>query len=180
VTAKNRLAGFLALLLIAGTGYLWLFPSSLHRAPDITLKTIDGEVIDLAALRGQPVLVSFWATTCAVCIMELPQLIALYHELAPKGLQIVAVAMAYDPPNRVVAMRKVRRIPYPVALDIDASVARAFGDIRVTPTTFLIAPDGRVVTHTTGEMDLAKTRQKILTMLGQKRNRELIDGNDSA
>lgn len=178
--AKNRLAGFLALLLIAGMGYLWLFPSSLQNAPDIALKTLDGEVIDLAALRGRPVLVSFWATTCAGCIKELPQLIALYHELAPKGLQIVAVAMAYDPPNRVVAMRKARRIPYPVALDIDASIARAFGDIRVTPTTFLIAPDGSVVTHNTGEMDIAKTRQKILNMLGRNRNRELMDENGSA
>ena len=178
--AKDRLAGFLALLLVAGTGYLWLSPSSLQRAPDIALKTLDGEVIDLAALRGQPVLVSFWATTCVGCIKELPHLIALHHELAPKGLQIVAVAMAHDPPNRVVAMRESHRIPYPIALDLDASIARAFGDISVTPTTFLIAPDGRVVTHHTGEMDIGKTRQQILNVLGQTGNRERIDGNGRA
>jgi thiol-disulfide isomerase/thioredoxin len=110
--------------------------------------------------------VSFWATTCAACIEELPHLIALYQELAPKGLQIVAVAMAYDPPDRVVAMRETQGIPYPIALDIDARIARAFGDISVTPTTFLIAPDGRVMTHTSGQMDIGATREQILEVLG--------------
>ena len=164
--ARDWLIGFLGLLLIAGTLYLGLSPSSVPRAPDISLKTLDGEGIDLAALRGHPVLVSFWATTCAACIEELPHLIALYQELAPKGLKIVAVAMAYDPPNRVVAMRETQGIPYPIALDIDARIARAFGDTSVTPTTFLIAPDGRIMTQTTGQMDIGATRQQILEVLG--------------
>ena len=164
--AKNRLAVLLALVLIAAMAYLWLFTTSPQRVPDVAVRTLDGEVIDLVGLRGQPLLVSFWATTCAACVRELPQLIALYHELAPKGLQVIAVAMADDPPNRVIAMRDARRIPYPIALDLDASIAMAFGGISMTPTTFLIAPDGRVITHNSGRMDVDKMRRQILNLLG--------------
>lgn len=164
--AEKRLAGLLALALIAAIACLWLFTARPQTAPDIAVKTLDGEVIDLGALRGRPLLVSFWATTCAACVKELPELIALYHELAPKGLQVIAVAMPDDPPNRVIAMRDARRIPYPIALDLDAGVAMAFGGVSMTPTTFLIAPDGRVITHNTGRMDVEKMRRRILNLLG--------------
>jgi alkyl hydroperoxide reductase subunit AhpC len=62
-------------------------------------------------------------------------------------------------------MSKSRDIPYHVALDIQAEAARAFGDVRLTPTSFLIAPDGRIVYQKTGEMDIARVRQDILEML---------------
>ena len=160
------LISLFAATLLGLLAYYWLAPDGLKTRPDIGLMTIDGEELRLASLQGRPVLVTFWATTCNSCIREMPHLIELYDELAPLGLEIIGIAMDYDPPNRVVAMRKARNIPYPIALDLNADAARAFGNVRLTPTSFLIAPDGRIVYRKTGSMDMSRLRVDIRGMLG--------------
>jgi peroxiredoxin len=167
---KGVLSGLLALLLVAAAAILWFRPGSIESAPDITLATVDGGRLALTSLQGRPLLVTFWATTCRSCIKEIPQLIDLYRELSPRGLEVVAIAMPYDPPSRVLAMRQARAIPYIVALDIDAAAARAFGDVRLTPTSFLIAPDGRVVYRQIGPLDMNRLRQDILAMPVESHN----------
>lgn len=162
---KQSLIALCAIALLATLGYLWLASAGLRHSPDISLVTIKGEQLQLAGYRGRPLLVTFWATTCPGCIRELPHLIELYEELHPQGLEIIGIAMDYDPPNQVLAMSKARAIPYPIALDLQADAAHAFGDVRLTPTSFLIAPDGRIVYRKTGEMDMAKIRRDILAML---------------
>ena len=92
-------------------------------------------------------------------------MIELYHELAPHGLEIIAVAMAYDPPNQVMEMRQRKQIPYPIALDIQGKVARAFGDVRLTPTTFLIDSQGQVAIQKTGMLNMARMRHRLQSML---------------
>jgi peroxiredoxin len=164
-TWKTLITLFMAALL--GTlAWLWLAPSGPTTRPDISLMTIKGEEIQLASLQGKPLLVTFWATTCPGCIREIPHLIELYDELAPQGLEIIGIAMDYDPPNRVLAMSKARNIPYPIALDIHADAARAFGNVRLTPTSFLMAPDGRVVYQKIGTLNMVRLREDILGMLG--------------
>jgi len=165
--AKSLSGLFIAALLGVCT-YLWLAPGGPRNVPDITLLTIDGEQLPLVELRGKPLLVTFWSTTCSSCISEMPHLIALYEDLASLGLEIVAIAMNYDRPSQVLAMRKARRIPYPVALDINADAARAFGNIRGTPTSFLIDPDGRVVYRKTGALNMDRLRRDIHAMLEQR------------
>lgn len=163
---KDILLGLFALALVGALAYVWLSPEGLKRAPDIALRTIDGNEVNLAELRGKPVLVTFWATSCPGCVKEIPHLIELHQEFGPRGLQLVAVAMSYDPPDHVLAMRDARQIPYPIALDIKGEAARAFGDVRLTPTSFLIAPDGRIVRQKIGEMEMADVRAQIRAMLG--------------
>jgi len=153
------------LVLLGMLGWLWLASAGVKNSPDITLMSIDGEPLALSAYRGQPVLVTFWATSCTVCLREMPQLIELYRELAPQGLEIIGIAMDYDPPNQVLAVRNARKIPYPVALDIHAQAAHAFGNVRFTPTTFLIAPDGRIVFRKVGNINMQKLRADILGAL---------------
>jgi len=165
MSAKETLITLCALTLLATLVYLWLAPAGMKHSPDITLTTIKGEKLQLASYQGRPVLVTFWATTCPGCIKEMPHLIELYEELHPRGLEMISITMDYDPPNQVLAMSKARDIPYHVALDIQAQAARAFGDVRLTPTSFLIAPDGLIVYQKTGEMDIARVRQDILEML---------------
>ena len=160
--------GAVVITLLVVLGYRWLAPTGLRHSPDISLVTIEGEQLVLAAYRGRPLLVTFWATTCPGCIKELPHLIALYDDLHPQGLEIIGIAMDYDPPNLVIAMTKQRAIPYPIALDIHADAARAFGHVRVTPTSFLIAPDGRIVRKMTGALDMEWIRTKILEMLAAR------------
>ena len=180
MTKKEGLAGVFALLLIISIGWLWLTPAGLSKAPDIIFKIIDGRQINLQDLRGQPVLVTFWATTCSGCIKEMPHLISLYNELSGDGLEIIGVAMAYDPPNQVLEMTKRRLIPYPIALDIDGNAAKAFGNVMLTPTSFLIAPDGKILQYKIGEMNMEKLRQQITTLLPQQlkvTNKKLKDNN---
>ena len=174
---KDILIALFALTLLVGMGYLWLAPAGLSEAPDITVQTIKGEKITLSQLRGKPVLVNFWATTCPGCIKEMPHLIELYRELAPEGFEIIGIAMSYDPPNQVIALADRQKIPYPVALDLTGEAARAFGDVRLTPSNFLIAPDGRVVHQKIGEMDMQKVRAMILDMLAQSGKPQTVSSN---
>lgn len=159
------IAGATGLLLVMAAALVWLVPDGPDRVPDITVFTVDGKQLALTSLQGKPVLVTFWATTCRSCVGEIPDLTDLYRELSPQGLEIVAIAMHYDPPNQVLAMRKARSIPYTVALDIHADAARAFGNVRLTPTAFLIAPDGRIVYRKTGELPFKRLRQDIIAIL---------------
>ena len=163
---RTLLISLCAITLVAVSGYLWQKSGELAEAPDITVVTTTGERIPLAGLRGKPLLVTFWATTCPSCMEEMPHLIDLYHELSPRGLKVIGIAMFYDTPNRILAVQKSHGIPYTIALDIDARAARAFGDVELTPTTFLIDPDGRVVYQKTGSMDMDRVRNGILAMLG--------------
>ena len=164
--AKDIFFGLFAIALVGALAYLWLSPQGLKQAPSLSVRTLEGTQIDLATLRGKPVLVTFWATSCPGCVKEIPHLIELHNEYGPQGLQMLAIAMDYDPPNHVIAMRDARKLPYPIVLDIDGSAARAFGDVQLTPTSFLIAPDGRIVRHKIGELDMAEVRAQLHTLLG--------------
>lgn len=155
----------LFILFTASVSWLWFSSWGGSRAPDIKLTITDGSTIELHQLRGKPVLVTFWATSCRGCVREMPHLIALYDELSNDGLEIIGVAMPYDPPNRVVKMISERAIPYPIAIDIEGNALLAFGDIIATPTSFLIAPDGTIAKHTTGEMNIDELRNTIISML---------------
>lgn len=158
------LASF-ALALLGLLAYFWLSPSGLATAPDIRVTTLDESPVSLDKFRGKPLLVTFWATTCPGCVAEIPHLVRLHNELHDRGLNILAVAMAYDPPEQVRFMARQRGIPYTIALDTDGTVARAFGDVKLTPTTFLIDPKGRIVQQKLGEFDVEKIHQRIVEML---------------
>lgn len=135
------------------------------QAPDVTFTTIDGKRIPLRSLRGRVVLVNFWATTCALCLKEIPMLAGLHAAMRDQGLSIIGVAMPYDRPDRVLELVRRRDIPYPVALDIDGSVTAAFKDVRGTPTTFLVAPDGRLVSRRLGPLHEALLRRNVADLL---------------
>ncbi|MDD5271848.1 MAG: TlpA disulfide reductase family protein [Methylovulum sp.] len=162
-TARKWLGAGLAIGLIALL--VMLAPRPLAVAPDLKLTTITGLPLDLKALRGKPVIVTFWATDCSGCIKEIPHLRALYEDYHPRGLELIAIAMYYDPPSHVVAMSAAQQLPYQVVLDLHADYARAFGQVALTPTTFLIAPDGRIVLQYTGLSDNQALHKAIDTLL---------------
>ena len=167
---KTVLLGMTMLVLAGTLAWFVLAPRGVQNRPDISLHAVDGRVLKLSEYRDRPLLVTFWATTCRSCMEEMPQLVRLYRKLAPRGLGMIAIAMSYDPPDRVLAVRNERRLPYPVALDIHADAAHAFGDVELTPTTFLFAPDGRLVYSKTGVLDMDRLQQDILGLLGQAEN----------
>ncbi|MDG4550679.1 MAG: TlpA disulfide reductase family protein [Candidatus Contendobacter sp.] len=162
---KEAVIAGIALTVILAVVAVWFMPAGLRQAPPLVGQTLDGRTLTLEQLRGKPVLVTFWATTCPSCIEEMPHLIDLYRELNPKGLEIIGVAMAYDPPEQVRTLARQRQIPYPVVLDTQARIAREFDNVRLTPTTVLISPEGRIVHYRLGLLDLPKLRETIREML---------------
>jgi thiol-disulfide isomerase/thioredoxin len=153
---------------LLGTAYVWLSPAGLQPAPVVGMDILTtGQRIELAKLRGRPVLVVFWATSCPGCIKEMPHLIELYKELNPKGLEIVGIAMNYDRPDQVLEMQKSKQIPYPIVWDGKSELSTAFGKVQLTPTSFLINPDGQIVSQTIGELDMSLLHARVLTMLRQ-------------
>jgi peroxiredoxin len=161
---KHLVIGLCVLVLASVAGILSLAPDATARAPDLTVNSLQGEAVRVGQLRGGPLLVSFWASTCRTCIREIPHLVELHEEFSPRGLEILAIAMAYDPPNRVVELSRMMKLPYTVALDLDGEAARAFGDVEQTPTAFLIGADGRIVYRGTGSMDTERIRALLADM----------------
>jgi peroxiredoxin len=161
-------AGFILLVFVA-VAYVWFSPSGAQPAPKIVMTQLNGgEKIDLSALRGHPVLVTFWATSCPGCIAEMPHLIKLYQELAPKGFEMIGVAMNYDKPDNVLEMQKAKNIPYPIVWDGIGNISKAFGSVTLTPTHFLIDPQGEIVQHKIGDIDIKLLRARVLTMLSKQ------------
>jgi peroxiredoxin len=136
-------------------------------APDIAYTLLDGQSQRLDALRGKVVLVNFWATSCTTCVAEMPQLVAMQSRLDTRGLRTLAVAMAYDAPANVVRFVQNRQLPLPVVIDNLGAMARAFGDVEATPTTFVIDRQGRVVQRIVGAPDFKVLETLLEKLLAQ-------------
>lgn len=162
---KEIVIASLTLAVVLAVAAVWFMPAGLRQAPPLVGQTLEGRTLTLEQMRGRPVLVTFWATTCPSCIEEMPHLIELYRELHPKGLEIIGVAMSYDPPEQVRAMAAKRQIPYPIVLDTQARIAHEFDNVRLTPTSVLISPEGGIVQYRLGLLDLPKLRETIQGML---------------
>jgi peroxiredoxin len=148
----KKLVFVFALVVAAGIAS-WFVWRPAQAAPNVAFAAIDGQKLTLQDLRGKVVLVKFWATDCVTCIKQMPDTIADYNKYSAQGFQTVAVAMNYDPPNYVLNYAQTRKLPFTVALDSKGDVARAFGDVRLTPTAFLIDKQGRIVKRYLGDYD---------------------------
>ncbi|MDS1139280.1 TlpA disulfide reductase family protein [Pusillimonas sp. SM2304] len=151
---KKVLIGIVAVLALAGVG-IWQFAGSAKTAPDVTFTSLTGEKITTQDLRGKVVLVKFWATSCVTCIAQMPDTIKYYNELSPRGFDTIAVAMQYDPANYVKNYAETRQLPFTVAIDAQGEIAKAFGDVQLTPTAFLIDKQGHIIKRYLGNYDKA-------------------------
>jgi peroxiredoxin len=125
-------------------------------APEVAFSTLEGEQLTIASLRGKVVLVNFWATSCVTCVKEMPKLIDTHRKYQARGFETLAVAMSYDPPNYVLAYTERNALPFKVALDAQGEIAKRFGDVRLTPTTFVIDKRGNIVKQYLGEPDFGE------------------------
>ncbi len=148
---KHRIAGFILLAVIMASAFLMRTLFTPKMAPEVTFTLLSGQPLKMSALRGKVTLVHFWATSCTTCIKEMPQLIRLYEQLQPHNLEVIAVAMSYDPPMYVSNYTQTRQLPFKVAMDSDGRIARAFGNVQLTPTTFVIDQRGQIIKHYVGE-----------------------------
>ena len=124
-------------------------------APEVTFVSLTGQKISSQSLRGKVVMVNFWATSCVSCVREMPAMVDTYNKFKGQGLEFVAVAMKYDPPNYVINFTETRKLPFIVALDSGGDIAKAFDDVSLTPTTYVIDKDGKIIKKYVGEPDFS-------------------------
>ena len=158
---------FFAGLFALGLAFSLSACSSSQAAPESTFVLLDGSKTTTADFKGKVTLVNFWATSCVTCVAEMPRLIATHQKYAAQGFDTVAVAMSYDPPSYVVNYTETRQLPFKVAIDNTGAVAKAWGDVQLTPTTYLLNKRGEIVKQYVGEPDFAALHLLIEKLLAQ-------------
>ena len=153
-----------AALLVTGASAYYL-GTNRPAAPQATYVLLDGSQKTTADLKGRVTLVNFWATSCVTCVAEMPKMIATYDKFHARGFDTLGVAMQYDPPSYVVNYVETRKLPFAIAIDNTGSVAKAWGDIQLTPTTFLVNKRGEIVKSFVGEPDFADLLKLIEKLL---------------
>jgi peroxiredoxin len=136
-------------------------------APNFSYTLLNGSQARSEQMRGKVLLVNFWATTCTVCVQEMPRIVATQQRFQGRGYETLAVAMRYDPPARVSEFATRRALPFGVVIDNTGAIAQAFGDVPGTPTTFLIDKKGSIVKRFVGEPDFAELHRLVEQLLAE-------------
>ena len=164
----KRLLINIAVLIVVVAGIGWLVkknsPEERKQLPHVTMAFLDGNKPTLADYRGKVVLGVFWSVSCQTCVEEIPHLNALYEKNKQDNFVVIGFDMPYDRPDWTAKFVKERPIRYPVSLDMEGDIARAFGGIQATPTTVLIDKKGRVVWKKLGRTDFAKLESEIKSL----------------
>jgi peroxiredoxin len=152
---------WIPIIVIGLLAILFTTLSDKKQAPEITFTTIEGKKITMSSLKGQVVLVNFWATDCPGCIAEMPKLVETYNQYHAKGLEIIAVAMPTDPISQVQNYVQKNKLPFPVVHDDNEDITSHFDDVRLTPTTFMIDRQGHLMGKIIGEMDFTALKTQL-------------------
>lgn len=161
---KSKLLVIFSIIVAVALGG-WALLDQKNAAPAVSATTLEGKTLSLADLKGKVVLVNFWATSCTTCMAEMPKLVAMQQKYATQGYQTLAVAMDYDPADYVKTYVEKTRLPFIVAHDRKGDIAKAFGGIRLTPTSMLIDKQGRIVQTYLGEPDFEKFQALVEKLL---------------
>lgn len=166
--SHKRLLINIAVLLVLAAGIGWLViknsPEERKPIPPVTMTFLDGSKPSLADYRGKVVLGVFWSVSCETCVDEIPHLNALYEKNKQNDFVVIGFDMPYDRPDWTARFVKERPIKYPVSLDMDGDIARAFGGVQATPTTVLIDKHGRVVWKKLGRTNFAELESEIKSL----------------
>jgi peroxiredoxin len=156
----NKLLLALLVLVPAACGA----PAGSRQAPDLVLPDLAGKTVSLAAYRGKPVLVNFWATWCPSCREEMPALEGLFRRSGGK-FSVIGVSMdenlAAVPP-----FVKEHAVTFPILL-ADQKVSADYA-VRGLPTAYLIDADGRISRRWVGALDVPAVENDILALLNRR------------
>ena len=161
---KFKLSIFALIVLFIVVGFAFLRTDN-SPAPNSRFILLDGSSKQMASLKGQVTLVNFWATSCASCVAEMPALIETFEKYRTKGFSTVAVAMQYDPPSYVVNFSKSRQLPFDVAIDNTGVIAKEWGEVQLTPTTYIVNKQGNIVKRYVGVPDFVELHRLIEKLL---------------
>jgi peroxiredoxin len=166
--ARTAVIAGIAAAAVLAAGAAFYVASAPDAAPSSTFVLLDGSKKTTGDLKGRVTLVNFWATSCVTCVGEMPKMVATYDKYHGKGYDMLAVAMSYDPPSYVVNYTETRKLPFQVAIDNTGTVAKQWGDVQLTPTTFLVNKRGEIVKRFVGEPDFAQLHQLIEKLLAEQ------------
>ncbi len=165
---RTKTVGAVLLVVALAAGGSWLFlRSAAQPAPQSTFVLLDASTRTTQDLHGKVTLVNFWATSCTTCVAQMPELVATHQKYHAQGFDTLAVAMSYDPPSYVVNFVETRKLPFQVALDNTGAVAKAWGDVQLTPTTYLVNKRGEIVKTYVGAPNFNELHQLIEQLLAQ-------------
>ncbi|MDR0261194.1 MAG: TlpA family protein disulfide reductase [Comamonas sp.] len=136
-------------------------------APESRFVLLNGSTQTTADMKGKVTLVNFWATSCTTCVAEMPEIIKTYDKYKDRGYDTMAVAMHYDPPSYVVNFAESRKLPFKVAIDNTGQIAKDWGDIQLTPTTFVVNKQGQVVKRYVGAPNFDELHKLIDKLLAE-------------
>lgn len=173
-------AAGLALLVVAAGIYMLVDDSggevmsgrsledSLAVAPEFELERLDGRVFRLAEQRGKVVVLNIWATWCAPCREEIPDLVSIQEEMR-EDVVVIGVSIDEGDPGAVRSFADEFGINYPVVID-DGTVTDSYGPMAGIPTTFLIDRSGRMQLRASGML----TREQLAPVLKRLSAGEVI------
>jgi peroxiredoxin len=159
---KNKI---ISIFLIAFVAILLFLSLQTNSVKNLNLITISGEKITSQQLLGKITLINFWATDCPGCINEMPGLIETYNQYKDQGLEVIAVAMYYDPPSRVISFTKNNNLPFPVVLDTNKEIINKFNNVKLTPTSIILDKNGYVINTIIGEIDFNEFNKNLINLL---------------
>lgn len=166
MASKMHLGVGAAVLALAAAAAVFLTGGT-SPAPESTFVLLDGSKKTTADLKGKVTLVNFWATSCTTCVAEMPEMVHTYEKYRAKGYQHLGVAMAYDPPSYVVNFTQTRKLPFNVAIDNTGAVAQAWGDVKLTPTSYVVNKKGEIVKRYVGQPDFPELHRLIEKLLAE-------------
>ena len=159
---KNKI---ISVFLIAFVAILLFLSLQTNSVKNLNLITISGQKITSQQLLGKITLINFWATDCPGCINEMPGLIETYNQYKDQGLEVIAVAMYYDPPSRVISFTKNNNLPFPVVLDTNKEIISKFDNVKLTPTSIILDKNGYVINTIIGEIDFNEFNKNLINLL---------------
>lgn len=118
-------------------------------APDFAIETLEGDTIRLSELRGQVVLLNFWATWCAPCRLEMPGFQRVWDDYRDRGVTLVGLSVDRGVRADVEQWVRDRGVTYPIGF-ATGRVAAAYGGAGTIPTSILIDRDGRIMHRVVG------------------------------
>lgn len=166
---RKRVAAAVMAASALGVGAYFGLPILLtpQSAPTIAYTLLSAQAPITSQWQGKVTLVNFWATSCVTCVKEMPEIVATHNKYKARGYDTLAVAMSYDPPAYVARFAESRQLPFGVAIDNTGEIARQFGYVQLTPTTFLVNKRGEIVKRFVGEPDFAALHLLIEKLLAE-------------
>jgi thiol-disulfide isomerase/thioredoxin len=132
------------------------------------INSMEFNILDGEKLKSDDInkilILNFWATDCPTCIKEMPDLAKIHHEFKD-DIELIAVAMPYDIPSRVVNFSKDRSLPFDVILDTNGKIIQQFQNVKLTPTTIIIDKNKRLSNTIIGEISYQKLRDIVSKLL---------------